>query len=445
MVLPPKVFELIGLVLGDPFSAETWMLFLKFVPFVVFFELSVYFLIVLGVLRYGLIRLDEVPFRSTYFPPVSCIITCYSEGEAVRETIRTLAEQLYPGRIELVPVIDGASRNEETLRAARAMISEVNRIPNRTIRVLPKWQRGGRVSSLNTGLRFCTGEIVMSLDGDTSFDNNMVERATRHFEDPSVGCVSGCLRVRNAAKSLSTRLQAIEYFLSIQAGKTGLSAFNMVNNISGAFGVFRRSVLELIHGWDTGTAEDLDITIRVKNYFGRYGSGFRIVFDPEAIGFTDVPETFFGFLKQRLRWDGDLYYLYFRKHWRSFSPRLVGWSNFIGFIWTGLLFQIVMPLLILIYTFYLFMVYPVAYVLGTLFIIYLFYLIVLSILFFTFVLLLSERPGSDLRLTPYLVVMPFFAFASRLNNAFATIWEAFGRAHEDSSMAPWWVIRKGKY
>jgi cellulose synthase/poly-beta-1,6-N-acetylglucosamine synthase-like glycosyltransferase len=63
------------------------------------------------------------------------------------------------------------------------------------------------------------------------------------------------------------------------------------------------------------------------------------------MGFTDVPDSLGGYLRQRLRWDGDLSYLYFRKHALSFSPRLVGWRNFLSMLWTGLLFQIVMPLL----------------------------------------------------------------------------------------------------
>jgi len=200
-----------------------------------------------------------------------------------------------------------------------------------------------------------------------------VERATRHFEDPDVACVAGSLKVRNIRKSLVTRLQAIEYFFSIQASKTGLSAFNMVNNISGAFGVFRKDVLKAVMGWSTGSAEDLDLTLRVKNYFGRY-KNMKIVFDPEAVGLTDVPETFRDFFRQRLRWDGDLSYIYFRKHWMSFNPRLVGWKNFIALLWTGLLFQIVMPFAITGYLTYLAVAFPVSFALGIMALVYLFYL-----------------------------------------------------------------------
>jgi cellulose synthase/poly-beta-1,6-N-acetylglucosamine synthase-like glycosyltransferase len=423
-------------------SEGTWDMILQFIPFVIFFELPMYLLIFLGVLKYCLTPGPDPAERRNY-PSVSCLITCYSEGKAVQGTIRTLAEQIYPGRIQILPMIDGASRNRDTLEAALGMAGEVGRLPRRSLKVIPKWQRGGRVSALNTGLNFATGEVVMALDGDTSFDNDMVEKATRHFEDPSVGCVSGCLRVRNAGVSLVTRLQAIEYFLSIQASKTGLGAFGVVNNISGAFGIFRRSVLDLIRGWDAGTAEDLDLTLRVKNYARR--GGFRIVFDPEALGFTDVPDTLMGFLKQRMRWDGDLSYLYFRKHAHSFNPRLVGWKNFILLLWSGLFFQIVMPLLIILYTGYLFITYPLGYVLELLALIYLFYFLILAVLFLVFVLLISERPREDLKGLPYLPLVPCFAFLCRINNGFATLWEILGKGHRDSSMAPWWTLRKSKF
>src|SRR5690606_14177170 len=152
---------------------------------------------------------------------------------------------------------------------------------------IAKWQRGGRVSSLNAGLSLAKGEIIMALDGDTSFDNTMVSAMVAHFADPEVPAVAGSLRVRNAKASMTTAMQAIEYLLSIHMSKIGLAEWNVVNNISGAFGAFRRSFLNHIGGWDTHTAEDLDITLRIKNYARR--RKIRIPFEPNAIGHTDAP------------------------------------------------------------------------------------------------------------------------------------------------------------
>ena len=426
------------------FAEGAGSLLLKFMPFVLFFELPLSLLVVVGVITYTLERRSEGE-RDSFFPPVSCIITCYSEGRDVQKTIMSLTEQIYPGKIEMLAMIDGASKNKLTYDSAMEMSEYVSGFRNRKLVVVPKWQRGGRVSSLNTGLNFASGEIVMALDGDTSFDNNMVERVTRHFEDPAISAVSGCLRVRNADESLTASLQAIEYFVSIQASKTGLSAFNMVNNISGAFGVFRKSVLDLVEGCDAGTAEDLDITLRIKNYFGRYKKKFRIVFDPEAIGHTDAPSTFKGFLKQRIRWDGDLSYLYFRKHRLSFKPKLFGWPNFLMIIFTGLFSQIVMPFVIFAYTVWLFIVYPIEYSAGLLLFVYLFYLLLLLVMYLIFVACLSERPKEDLSRLCFLPLMPLFAFAARMNSLVATVWELTASGHRDTSMAPWWVTKKSKF
>lgn len=426
------------------FEEGAMTLLLKFMPFVLFFELPLSILVIIGVIKYTLIRRNEEE-RRPFFPPVSCIITCYSEGRDVQKTIRSLTEQIYPGKIEMLAMIDGAAKNKLTYDSALEMSGFVTGFENRKLIVVPKWQRGGRVSSLNTGLNFASGEIIMALDGDTSFDNNMVERATRHFEDPSVSAVSGCLRVRNADESLTASLQAIEYFVSIQASKTGLSSFNMVNNISGAFGVFRKSVLDLVEGWDAGTAEDLDITLRIKNYFGRYKKEFRILFDPEAIGHTDAPATFKGFLKQRIRWDGDLSYLYFRKHRPSFNPKLLGWLNFLMIILTGLFSQIVMPFLIFAYTVWLFVRYPIEYSSALLLMVYLFYLLLLVVMYLIFVGCLSERPKEDLSRLCFLPLMPIFAFAARMNSLVATVWELTASGHRDTSMAPWWVTQKNKF
>lgn len=439
-----EAWHTLHLLLATPFGAGWMDLLLKFVPFVLFLELPVYLFILMGVVRYALRQDTEIDEARAFFPKVSCLVTCYSEGEDVKRTILSLAEQRYPGQIEIIPLIDGAIQNRHTLEAAMAMEPAVAALVNRTLRVTPKWQRGGRVSSLNLGLSLATGTIVMALDGDTSFDNDMVRNATRHFEDSKVVGVAGSLRVRNGFKNLITRLQALEYLLSIHVSKVGLSEFNAVNNISGAFGIFRREFIEKVGGWDTGTAEDLDITLRMKHYFGRY-PGLRIVFEPRAMGHTDAPDTWSGFFKQRQRWDGDLYYLYVRKHAQSFNPDLLGWRNVILQVWTGLFFQLVMPFIILFYSAFSFLVMPPGFILGVWLLIYLLYGMISTVFYLAHILLISERQIEDLRLAWLLPVLPVFTFAQRIANGLATLKEIAGKAHLDSSMAPWWVLRKSKF
>ncbi|MNQ41640.1 Poly-beta-1,6-N-acetyl-D-glucosamine synthase [compost metagenome] len=417
-------------------------LLVALLPAFLLFEVPLNLLILLGVLRWFARQRSQRPFASAYRPRVSCIVTCYSEGPDVRKTLQSLCEQVYAGEIEMIPVVDGAAVNRETLRAIREFRVDPLLYPRRHLRPIAKWQRGGRVSSLNAGLAHCSGEVVMALDGDTSFDNDMVVAMVRHFADPQVPAVAGSLRVRNVFASWVTAVQALEYLLSIHMAKIGLGEWNLVNNVSGAFGAFRRSFLDKIGGWDTHTAEDLDITLRIKSYFGR--AALRIPFEPAAVGHTDVPVGLRQLLLQRLRWDGDLYFLYIRKHRHSIAPRLLGWPNFLMTLLTGLLFQLALPLIILGYCLIGLLVLPWPQLLGLGALIYLVYLGVTLLLYGVLLLAVSERPREDLKLAPVVLLFPLCMLGMRCWSAVAILNEMLRRGHEESGMAPWWVLKKGK-
>ncbi|NTV09261.1 MAG: glycosyltransferase family 2 protein [Zoogloea sp.] len=441
-MIDQAVFAFKALWFGGP-DRSAWDVAAKFFPFVLLLEFPFYLLVLSGMLRYGL-RTKFLRRKAGYFPPVSCFVLCYAEGNDVIKTIRSLALQDYPGFIEIIAVIDGAVQNANTFEAARKAAAEVSGLRSRRLIVLPKWQRGGRVSSLNAGLSIASGEICMALDGDTSFDNDMVKKAARHFVDKNVVGVAGNLRVRNAEKSLVARLQALEYMTSISAGKTGLSEFNIVNNISGAFGVFRVGFIRIFGGWDAGTAEDLDMTTRIKQYFGRHPE-LRIVFEPHAVGHTDVPDTWRLFFRQRLRWDGDLFYLFIRKFRFNIRPTLLGWRNFFWVVVNGLMLQLTMPFLIVLYSIYLLSTFTLGVALGIFGFVYVAYLIALTIHFAVYVALISERPAYDAKYFLFLPIYPLFTFANRVHCAFSTLTEVVMKSHLDSSMAPYWVLKKTKF
>ena len=57
-------------------------------------------------------------------------------------------------------------------------------------------------------------------------------------------------------------------------------------------------------------------------------------------------------------------------------------------------------------------------------------------------LLVSERPQQDLRLLPLLPLFPLAMLLIRCWSAVAILNELWRRSHEESSMAPWWVLRR---
>jgi len=391
-------------------------------------------------------RLRRKHTSQIYTPTISCSVSCYGEGEVAVYAARTLVEQVYPASIQIICVVDGALQNGHTLAALRRFQKEMEKHPLRNIRevvVIPKWQRGGRVSTQNTGLYFATGEVLISCDADTTFDNDMVRHAVLPLADPNVVAVSGNLRVRNWKESIWTRLQAIEYLYSIGINRTGLSFLNAVNNVSGAFGIFRTSMLRQVGGWINGSAEDLDLTLRLKQYFGRKNK-MAIRFAADAVGYTDAPASLVQFLKQRQRWDGDLAYLYFRKHTRAFNPSLVGWTNFVALGWLGLVHQIALPFLILGYSCWLLIAETQALVptLALLYILYTTYILAMQVLS---IALFSRHRWQDIRLLPWCFVYFPFSYAYRIWSGFSILTEVFLKTHLDSTMAPYWVLKRAQH
>ncbi|WP_394135835.1 glycosyltransferase family 2 protein [Aliivibrio fischeri] len=432
-------FEYIFYSIVGMISEDTELIFILF-PIMILIEMPLFILVASGVLRWS-VNLSEL--EATSCPSISFIITCYGEGEAISETIDTLVEQIYPNKIEILVVVDGAKQNAETYQAALYGAKKHQHKQMRTVKVIAKWQRGGRVSTLNAGLSEAKNDLVINVDGDTSFDNNMAWEMAKQFSDPNVLASGGALRVRNWDANLLTRMQSLEYMMSMQTGKTGMSNWGVLNNISGAFGAFRIEVIKRVGGWDTHTAEDLDLTMRLKQYKGRHPNS-RLAFTPHSVGHTDAPDTLKILLMQRLRWDGDLLFLFLRKHKQGLSPSLLGWGNFVYTLVYGVIQNVVLPLLMALFSLYVCLSYPITFVLSMLLFIYLIYITFIVLTFSIYIGLVSERAKEDIKLSIWLPLYPIYAFFMRLITAFSMVNEITRRSHEESSMAPWWVLKRGK-
>ncbi|MUL17436.1 glycosyltransferase family 2 protein [Aliivibrio fischeri] len=432
-------FEYIFYSIVGMISEDTELIFILF-PIMILIEMPLFILVASGVLRWS-VNLSEL--EATSCPSISFIITCYGEGEAISETIDTLVEQIYPNKIEILVVVDGAKQNAETYQAALYGAKKHQHKQMRTVKVIAKWQRGGRVSTLNAGLSEAKNDLVINVDGDTSFDNNMAWEMAKQFSDPNVLASGGALRVRNWDANLLTRMQSLEYMMSMQTGKTGMSNWGVLNNISGAFGAFRIEVIKRVGGWDTHTAEDLDLTMRLKQYKGRHPNS-RLAFTPHSVGHTDAPDTLKILLMQRLRWDGDLLFLFLRKHKQGLSPSLLGWGNFVYTLVYGVIQNVVLPLLMALFSLYVCLSYPITFVFSMLLFIYLIYITFIVLTFSIYIGLVSERPKEDIKLSIWLPLYPIYAFFMRLITAFSMVNEITRRSHEESSMAPWWVLKRGK-
>jgi cellulose synthase/poly-beta-1,6-N-acetylglucosamine synthase-like glycosyltransferase len=245
-----------------------------------------------------------------YLGKVTVLIAGHNEEDSIERCVQALHEQSRPPD-EIIVVSDGsADRMPEKLRDLQdaGLITE-----GHSTQV-----RAGKSAALNLALSRATGDIVIIVDCDCTFDRHALRDILEPFADPRVGAVAGNIVVRNASRNLITAFQAIEYLISISQGKQASDLTDQVSCISGAFGAFRIQALRGVGGYDAGGGEDLDVTLSLRK------AGWKTVFASEALCYTDVPEKLGVLVRQRFRWERDAVHLRYRKHSdliNPFSPR----------------------------------------------------------------------------------------------------------------------------
>ncbi|MDO8736168.1 MAG: glycosyltransferase [Thermoleophilia bacterium] len=220
-------------------------------------------------------------------PGVSVLIAAYNEEDTLPETFRSLAEQDYPGEVEVIVVDDGSSDDTlKYLRSLRKPCLEVISAPHQ-----------GKAMALNAGLEAVSHRVLVTIDADTFLHPQALRRiVARLMQSPDAAAVAGTVLAKNSRASHFTRMQEWDYFLGIGAVKRQQSMYRGTLVAQGAFSAFRTGVVRSARGWPDRIGEDIVLT------WALLGEGHQIVHEPTAIAFTRVPETFRGFYRQRQRW-----------------------------------------------------------------------------------------------------------------------------------------------
>ncbi|MBY8850729.1 glycosyltransferase family 2 protein, partial [Saccharothrix sp. MB29] len=173
------------------------------------------------------------------------------------------------------------------------------------------------------------------VDGDTVFERDTVSKVVRPLGDTGVGAVSGNVKVANRGGLLG-RWQHLEYTAGSNLDRQILNALECIPTIPGAIGAFRREALDEVGGISADTlAEDTDVTMAITR------AGWRVVYEPAARAWTEVPTGASGLYKQRYRWS----YGTFQSMWKHRTAlRERGRMGRFGLLYL-LLFHVVLPAL----------------------------------------------------------------------------------------------------
>jgi cellulose synthase/poly-beta-1,6-N-acetylglucosamine synthase-like glycosyltransferase/peptidoglycan/xylan/chitin deacetylase (PgdA/CDA1 family) len=260
-------------------------------------------------------------------PGVSMIVPAYNEQAGIEACVRSLLAADYP-LFEVIVVDDGSTDNTATV------VDTFKVLGVRVIRQV----NAGKPAALNAGIAAARHDILVLVDGDTVFEAATLRRLVEPFTDSTVGAVSGNAKVGNR-RGLIGRWQHIEYVIGFNLDRRMFDVLRCMPTVPGAIGAFRRTALDAVGGVSDDTlAEDTDLTMALCR------AGWRVIYAPQALAWTEAPTNLDQLWKQRYRWCyGTLQSIW--KHRRAIIER--GASGRLGRrgIPYLLLFQVLLPLL----------------------------------------------------------------------------------------------------
>lgn len=198
-------------------------------------------------------------------PTVSLVIAAHNEAAVIGEKIRNSLALDYPReKIEIWIASDGSTDGtNEILDRHRAEGVDANKIT----------PRGGKTRAINLTVPLTRGEILVFSDANPMYRKDAIRKLVRHFGNPSVGGVSGDVRLLNQEVSFG-RAESLYYryerFIQLME-----SRFHSIVGVDGAMYAIRRELF--VPPSENILLDDFVISMTVA------AGGHRVLYDPEAI------------------------------------------------------------------------------------------------------------------------------------------------------------------
>lgn len=261
--------------------------------FVFYYPLFMSYLWMMGALIFYWKERKDPPYKEPAplesYPMVAVLVPCFNEGDNAEETITHALGLDYPN-FEVIAINDGSSDNTADV---------LNRLAEKyeKLRVVHLAQNQGKAMALQAGSLLTEAEFLIGIDGDALLDSHAAKWMIRHFqEDHTVAAVTGNPRIRTRS-TLIGRIQVGEFSSIVGMIKRAQRTFGRLFTVSGVITAFRKSAVHEVNYWSPNMlTEDIDITWKLQR------AGWDIRFEPNALVWILMPETFQGLWKQCLRW-----------------------------------------------------------------------------------------------------------------------------------------------
>src|SRR5256885_11856384 len=220
--------------------------------------------------------------------PASVVIAAYNEAKVIAGTLQSLLSTDYKGELEIIVVDDGSA--DETSAAIQRVADVDPRVR------LFQQENHGKARALQRALSAIRHGIVVFVDADTHFQRDTLSLLTEPFADEKIGAVSGHAKVGNL-RTFIARCQSLEYTCGFNLDRRAYTRWNCITVVPGAISAIRKGAIDEAGGLSLQTlAEDTDLTLALHK------ERQRIVYVPEAIAWTEAPESVRSLARQRFRW-----------------------------------------------------------------------------------------------------------------------------------------------
>ena len=273
---------------------------------------------------------------SSVAPGISLIAPAYNEGMTIIENVRSLLS-LHYGNFEVIIVNDGSKDD-----SIEKLIASYNLVPvdmavnlvlqTKPIKVIYKSQNpafsklivvdkvnGGKADALNVGINISTKKLVACIDVDCILEEDSLLKMAKPFmeeTDKKVIATGGVIRIANSCivedgkivkvvlpEQRLPRIQVLEYIRAFLLGRMAWSRLNALLLISGAFGLFDRSIAIKAGGYDHKTVgEDMELVMRMRRYMHEQNLKYKVAFIPDPLCWTEAPSDMKILGRQRNRW-----------------------------------------------------------------------------------------------------------------------------------------------
>jgi len=287
-----------------------------------------------------------------YTKPVSIIVPAYNEEAGIIQSVRSLLGVDYP-TYEVIVVNDGSTDQTLAKVIEHYDMKEIKKVVRRQVDTKPigriyqsailsnlfliDKENGGKADALNVGLNFSHYPYFCSLDGDSVLEQDAFLKVMKPIIDSNEEVIAsgGSVRIANGCQiknghiqkiGLSNKplvvMQIIEYLRAFLMGRIGLSRHNLLLIISGAFGVFSKQWVIAAGGYKTDTVgEDMELVVRLHRLLKEKKIKKKIVYVPDPVCWTEVPEDVTFLRRQRRRWHRGLLESLWTHRKITFNPK----------------------------------------------------------------------------------------------------------------------------